>query len=324
MSADAIDIELLSLIGKLNRIQREVGGGKKNDKKGDTFLQSGDKADRFSDLELRMNERVEVVKSAVEDIMKLEKVPGSNPKELISLQSTVRTELNTLGEEWKEMDMIYRIEKKKKRSRFPPEELTRREAVLIQLQSVIQNLKDIQRQGYVKQYQGLKLATMEESELFKKRDIETGETKTDKDGNVVKVTSQAKGVVGKRNVNMTDDHRQQLMLIKERDEKIDLEIEEIGKGVDELHELARQANQEIKIQNKMLDVLEEKVNDVHDNVAGINEQLKVTLEKARSSDKICTVRSFILFYSSSFDSSSLFFSYLLVDRIFYVLSFLLE
>jgi hypothetical protein len=29
----------------------------------------------------------------------------------------------------------------------------------------------------------------------------------------------------------------------------------------------------------MLDVLEEKVNDVHDNVANINEKLKVTLDK---------------------------------------------
>lgn len=29
----------------------------------------------------------------------------------------------------------------------------------------------------------------------------------------------------------------------------------------------------------MLDTLEEKVNDVHDNVLNINEQMKVTLEK---------------------------------------------
>lgn len=39
----------------------------------------------------------------------------------------------------------------------------------------------------------------------------------------------------------------------------DDEIEEIGKGVDILRELALAANEEIKIQNKMLDTLEEKV-----------------------------------------------------------------
>jgi hypothetical protein len=291
--SDSIDIELLSMIGKLNRIQREVGGGKndKNKPEGGLFTGSGDRTDRFSDLEERMNERVDRVKSSIEDIQKLERIPGTNPKELISVQSSVRNELSSLADEWKEMDMVFRIEKRKKRSRFPEQELTRREQVLVQLQSVIQNLKDLQRQGFVKQYQGFKLQSMEESELFKARDIETGETKTDADGNVMKVTTTARGVTGTRNVNMTDDHRQQLMLIKERDQKIDLEIEEIGKGVDELHELARQANTEIKLQNKMLDVLEEKVNDVHDHVQGINENLRVTLEKARASDKICMVRN---------------------------------
>lgn len=41
------------------------------------------------------------------------------------------------------------------------------------------------------------------------------------------------------------------------------------------------------MQNKMLDVLEEKVNDVHDKVSNINVKLKETLDKARASDKIC-------------------------------------
>lgn len=67
----------------------------------------------------------------------------------------------------------------------------------------------------------------------------------------------------------------------------DEEIDEIGKGVDVLRELALAANEEVKIQNKMLDVLEEKVNDVHEHVTSINVQLKETLDKARASDKIC-------------------------------------
>lgn len=56
--------------------------------------------------------------------------------------------------------------------------------------------------------------------------------------------------------------------------------------MDVLRELALAANEEVKIQNKMLDTLEEKVNDVHDKVSGINGRLKVTLEKVRASDKI--------------------------------------
>jgi hypothetical protein len=45
----------------------------------------------------------------------------------------------------------------------------------------------------------------------------------------------------------------------------------------------------------MLDILEEKVNDAHDNVENLNQRLQVTLEKVRSSDKICMVSRFLYF-----------------------------
>lgn len=64
----------------------------------------------------------------------------------------------------------------------------------------------------------------------------------------------------------------------------------IGKGVDELHELAKMANEEVRLQSRMLDVLEAKIDDVHDHVTNVNVKLKTTLEEARKSDKICMVR----------------------------------
>ncbi len=54
-----------------------------------------------------------------------------------------------------------------------------------------------------------------------------------------------------------------------------------------MRELALAANDEVKIQNKMLDTLEEKVNNVHNHISNINVRLSETLEKARASDKIC-------------------------------------
>lgn len=126
--------------------------------------------------------------------------------------------------------------------------------------------------------------------------------------------SNQRGVVGSRNLNMTDVHRAGLQQLKERDAKIvsdlfvsslvalqndwrsnktyltqDIEIENIGKGVDDLHELAKVANEEIKLQSKMLDTLEAKIDDVHDHVTNVNAKLKTTLEEARKSDKICMV-----------------------------------
>ena len=54
-----------------------------------------------------------------------------------------------------------------------------------------------------------------------------------------------------------------------------------------LGEIARTANEEVKLQNKMLDTLEEKVDDVHEHLTNVNIKLKNTLDEARKSDKIC-------------------------------------
>lgn len=73
---------------------------------------------------------------------------------------------------------------------------------------------------------------------------------------------------------MTDQDRQGLQLIKERDSQMDQEILGIGKDVDVLLNLARTANEEVKMQNKMLDVLETKIDDVHGNDTTITSYMK--------------------------------------------------
>lgn len=91
---------------------------------------------------------------------------GSNPRELISLQSQVRTELATLNEDWKELDISYRNECKKRRSKISVEELSQRQQMLSALQEEIQRIKEIQRAGFVKGYLGKQIDKMEESEVF--------------------------------------------------------------------------------------------------------------------------------------------------------------
>lgn len=281
--ADALDSELISLLNRLNKVQKDVGGGKKDrNSLGDV----NGKIDRFLDLSETMKERLDVIKESGTEVRKLEKVPGSNPTELITHQSKVRTELNLIAEEWKELDSLYRLETKKKRSRYTPEELSARQLIVVQMQRSIQEFKDMQRSGFVKGIEGKRMVTMEESELFKKRDIESGggESKGEPGR---PAPSQSRGVIGSRNNHMTDDHRGQLMALKERDTQVDAQIEEIGRGLDILRELALQANEEVKVQNHMLDGLEEKVNDVHEKVSNLNERMLDTLEKARKGDKIC-------------------------------------
>lgn len=283
--ADALDAELIAIINKLTKIQNEIGGGKQKDS---LAAKHGGKIDRFLDLRSQISERLEVIKLAIEDVKKMERVPGANPKELIGAQSKVRTELAYVNDEWRELDTVFRLEAKKRRSKFTPEELLERQDMLIQLQTQIMDIKEMQRAGFVKGYKANKLGTMEENEMFKPKTIDyikTGGADGVAGGSTN--TVQARGVNGHRNNNMTDEHRVQLMSLRERDAQIDLEIDEIGRGVDELRELALSANEEVKLQNVMLDGLQGKMDLVQDKVLNVNERLKNTLEEVRKSDKIC-------------------------------------
>ena len=58
-----------------------------------------------------------------------------------------------------------------------------------------------------------------------------------------------------------------------------MQVEELGKGIDELREIALAAQEEITMQNKVLDHLGERVGDVQEHVININTKLKQTLEE---------------------------------------------
>ncbi len=62
-----------------------------------------------------------------------------------------------------------------------------------------------------------------------------------------------------------------------------------------MHELAKTANEEVKLQNRMLDTLEEKVNDVQDHVMNLNERMKDTLDKVSLIHIILSLNSLKIF-----------------------------
>ena len=117
---------------------------------------------------------------------------------------------------------------------------------------------------------------MDESEMFKKSEEDSS-------------LPRPRGVQGKYNNEMTDQHRLQLKQIRDRDAAIDAEIVKLGEGIDELGAIARAQNEEVKLQNVMLTTLEEKVDTVHDKVFNVNQRLKNTLEEVRSSDKVIII-----------------------------------
>lgn len=116
---------------------------------------------------------------------------------------------------FQELDSIFRLETKKRRSKFTPEELAARQNMLVELQSEIQNLKEQQRAGYVKGYKGHQIVKMEDSELFRLPPPATAA-----DGSILPTIPPPRGVTGSRNNNMTEQQKMSLMIIKDRDAKI--------------------------------------------------------------------------------------------------------
>jgi DNA repair ATPase RecN len=269
--ADALDAELIGLINRLNKAQAVVGGPSKS-KHVTAFGEDG-KIDRFLDLRNQMMERINEIIETLKAVQQMEKSPGSNPKGIIEGNSKIRTELKTLTENWEELDGIYKAEAKKKRSKYSKESMQERQQVLTALRLEIEKIREMQRKGYNRNYNTVQLATMENSELFR--------------GGPAAGSGAGGGMGGGRNNDMTAEHKSQLQALKQRDQQIDQQIAELGKGVDILTDLARSMNEEVKIQNKMLDSLEQNIDDVKEHVTTINAKLKTTLEEARKSDKIC-------------------------------------
>lgn len=63
-----------------------------------------------------------------------------------------------------------------------------------------------------------------------------------------------------------------------------MQIEEIGRGVDELKQIAMAQNEEVKRQNIMLDSLEQKIDAVHEKVTNVNANLKEHLDAVSSAN----------------------------------------
>ena len=89
-------------------------------------------------------------------------------------------------------------------------------------------------------------------------------------------------------VAMTDDQRQQILQLEERDADFDRQLDEIGEGIQDLAEIAALQGEEVKRQSVMLDNVNNKMDRVNDRLAGVNTKMKETLEEVgRASDKLC-------------------------------------
>ena len=249
---DALDSELSSLITKLNQFQRDMVGTESplsNIEKGGAGL------DKFTELKNKINLRLSSARTLINDIQKMDQSQGKNSRDLISQQSKIRSEIAKMGEEWQELDATYRNEIRKRRSKLSSQELAERQEVVLMYQNQIEDIKISQRMGFLKgrNQTAPRVGTMAESGMFVPKGMNSGTEAHNGSGSI------GGGGGGGYKEAMTDEQMHSLVAIKARDNRIDKEIEKIGEGVDELKHLARDMQDEINMQVKTIDRIQDKV-----------------------------------------------------------------
>lgn len=87
---------------------------------------------------------------------------------------------------------------------------------------------------------------------------------------------------------MTGQQQVQLQQVRDRDAEFDRDLDELGEGIQDLHDLAQMQGEEVRRHNAMLNQTENKIGHAYDHMENVNAKMKETLnEVGRSSDKLC-------------------------------------
>jgi uncharacterized coiled-coil DUF342 family protein len=259
-----------------------MGTGKKTAAKGSRFLVL-----KSSIIEKLREVHAMLAEQAEREAGRVSVAAGNNPKDIITKQAAVREHIRQLQEEWRELDGLYKNEARKKRSKFTQVELETQHTLVLNLQSEIEKVREIQQRGYVR---GAGESTDVATQLNTKALAALDATTLMASGN------GGGGAWEANDVQMTDNQRTQVQALEDRDQDFDRQLDEIGEGIQDLHEIAQMQGEEVRRQNMMLDNMGKRIDAVHEQVVSVNIKMKDTLtEVGRASDKLCVDIVCILF-----------------------------
>lgn len=157
------DTELTELLTKLYSIQEDIGAKPKTSEeekkaKAETIAVMGKgkdaakKGSRFLELKSAIVDRLKTIHKTLKETKEKESAGfgGDNAKEIIKMQAEMRELIRQAGDEWKELDEIYKKEARKKRSKFTPEELEIQAELVKRLYVEIEKVKEAQMRGYAR------------------------------------------------------------------------------------------------------------------------------------------------------------------------------
>jgi len=279
-----IDKELDDTLGKLYQIQKDVGGVEESKKKAEkrarqaaSAKQSGAKGAKFLALKSDIIDHMQEIREIQNKAKRMEHAPGINPKAVITTQHELREHLGEIEEEWKQLDGMYKTEVSKRRSKFSSEELEMQQELVLQFQREIEQLRSNQKGAFSSAPSAIAPA-------MNAKNIESviSNNASPFDGGFAGSSS------GGGNVELTSYQSQQITQIQMRDNEFDKDIEQIGDGIKDLHDIALVQNEEVQRQSVMLDSLCNRIDDVQDKVINVNTRMKETLRKVGGrGSKLC-------------------------------------
>jgi len=281
------DEEVTDLLTKLYTIQEDIGAKPKtsddekrakaeNTAKMGSTMKAEKKGTKFLELKSRIVDRLKTIHQLLKDTKQLEGAGygGDNAKDIIKMQAETRENVRQATDEWRELEAIYKKEARKKKSKFTAEELEVQSELVKRLYAEIEKVKDAQMKGYARSRTPDAAAALNTKAL----------TYDPSGGSLGKKPSWG-GTGG--GVALTSDQKQQMLQLEERDADFDLQLDEIGEGIQDLAEIAQQQGEEVRLQNQMLDKVDKKLDKNLERMTTVNSRMKDTLEEVgRAGDKL--------------------------------------
>mmetsp|Transcript_16903 Transcript_16903/g.38761 ORF Transcript_16903/g.38761 Transcript_16903/m.38761 type:complete len:312 (+) Transcript_16903:164-1099(+) len=282
------DEEITDLLTKLYTIQEDIGAKPKTSEdekrakaKNAAKMGSNKKAEKkgskFLTLKSTIVDRLKTIHQLLKDTKQLEGAGygGDNAKDIIKMQAETRENIRQATDEWRELEGIYKKEARKKKSKFTPEELEIQSELVKRLYAEIEKVKDAQMKGYARSRTPDAAAALNTKALS-----------YDPAGSYGKKQKKSWGGAG-GGVALTSEQQQQIMQLEERDADFDLQLDEIGEGIQDLAEIAQQQGEEVRLQTQMLDKVDKKLDKNLERMTTVNGRMKETLEQVgRAGDKM--------------------------------------
>lgn len=296
------DRELLELLTKLYGIQEDVGSKPKTTieerrskaENAASMQGKGRKAKkagtRFVELKGLIVDRLKKVHSLIEQESERHRsvnfsvvTGGNNPKEAIQRQATIREEIRQAGDEWTELDGLYKGEARKRKSKFSQEQLDVQQTLVQRLYAELEKVKELQSVGYTKGNRDDIVATLNTQALT---NIEFNGG-TDSGPATSWGASDTAAPSSGGGVEMTQQQALRLEQIESRDKEFDNQLDQIAEGLDDLNDIALMQQEEVKKQNVMLTNMSDKIEGAYGHIDNVNSKMKDTLNEVRGGDKIC-------------------------------------